>query len=165
MTPEKINLIQQSFELIRARADETAAVFYRRLFAANPSLEPLFPRDMTEQKKKLMMTLDLAVKSLAKSGTLLPVLENLGRKHRFYGVREEHYAAVGKALLVTLRDALGQNFTIDVKAAWAEMYDFVAAAMKRAAAGAHRPDECPTAKLVRLDGEREKSMGRARPAF
>ncbi len=133
MTPEQINLIQQNFASIAPQAEAVATVFYNRLFAIKPALQLLFPADLTEQKKKLMATLGVAIKSLNQPDALVPVLENLGRKHALYGVRENHYDTVGAALLLTLRDALGKEFTADAHAAWAEMYGFVAATMKRAA--------------------------------
>jgi hemoglobin-like flavoprotein len=86
-----------------------------------PALRLLFPEDLTEQKKKLMMTLGVAIKSLRETEKLIPVLENLGRKHALYGVRDEHYDTVGAALLQSLRDALGAEFTDEAHAAWAEM--------------------------------------------
>lgn len=133
MTHEQINLIQQNFNSIAPRAEDVATVFYNRLFAMKPTLRLLFPADLTEQKKKLMTTLALTIKSLGEADKLIPVLENLGRKHALYGVRKEHYDIVGTALLLTLRDALGKEFTAEARDAWAQMYDFVAGTMKRAA--------------------------------
>lgn len=134
MTPEQISLIQQNFEMIAPRAEAVATVFYNRLFALRPALRLLFPAaDLTEQKKKLMVTLGLAIKTLREPEKLIPVLEDLGRRHALYGVREEHYDTVGAALLLTLRDALGKTLTGEAQAAWTEMYGFVAGTMKRAA--------------------------------
>jgi hemoglobin-like flavoprotein len=132
MTPEQIKLIEESFEKVAERAQDAATVFYNRLFSMKPALRLLFPEDLTEQKKKLMTMLGVAIKSLQEPNALIPVLENLGRRHALYGVRDEHYDTVGAALLLTLRDALGSAFTADVHAAWAKMYSFVAMIMKRA---------------------------------
>jgi nitric oxide dioxygenase len=133
MTSEQINLIQQNFDSIAPRAEAVATVFYNRLFAMKPVLKLLFPADLTEQKQKLMKALAVAIKSLRETEKLLPFLENLGRRHALHGVREDHYDTVGAALLLTLRDALGREFTSEAHSAWAEMYGFVAATMKRAA--------------------------------
>jgi hemoglobin-like flavoprotein len=133
MTPEQINLIQRNFERIAPQAEAVATDFYNRLFAMQPVLRLLFPADLSEQKKKLMTTLGLAIKSLEETEKLIPVLENLGRKHALYGVRDEYYDTVGAALLQTLRDGLGADLTAEAQTAWAEMYAFVAGVMKRAA--------------------------------
>ena len=49
-------------------------------------------------------------------------MQALGRRHAGYGVRPEHYDTVGAALLWTLEQGLGDAFTDDVRAAWAEAY-------------------------------------------
>jgi hemoglobin-like flavoprotein len=50
-------LVQQSFALIMPIADDAAALFYRRLFELDPSLERMFKGDMAEQRRKLMQML------------------------------------------------------------------------------------------------------------
>ena len=60
---------------------------------------------------------------------LVEVLKNLGRKHKVYGVLEAHYPIVGEALIGTLSDALGDNFTPDIKAAWVELYGVISSTM------------------------------------
>ena len=133
MTPEQINLIQQNFERIAPQAEAVATAFYNRLFAMQPVLRLLFPADLGGQKQKLMTMLAMAIKSLNESEKLIPVLENMGRRHALYGVRDEYYETVGTALLQTLREKLGGEFTAEAHAAWAEMYGFLAATMKGAA--------------------------------
>jgi hemoglobin-like flavoprotein len=133
MTPEQIDIIQQNFKTVAARADEVATRFYNRLFVKQPVLRLLFPADLTEQKKKLMATLGLAIKGLRETEKLLPVLADLGRRHALYGVRDEYYETVGAALLESLRETLDEEFTPVAEAAWGEMYGFVAATMKNAA--------------------------------
>ena len=133
MKTEQINLIQKNFEQIDRRQENFATHFYNQLSALKPTLRLLFPGDLTEQKKKLMMTLGVAIKTLNQPEKLIPVLEELGRKHALYGVRDEHYETVGAALVQTLNFALGETFTEDSEKAWKEMYGFVAATMKRGA--------------------------------
>ena len=122
MTPEQITHVQTSWETVKEISEKAAELFYGRLFELDPSLKPLFKGDMTEQGKKLMTTLNVAVTSLTKLDTILPALQELGRKHVGYGVPESSYATVGEALLWTLEQGLGDAFTEDVKAAWTETY-------------------------------------------
>ena len=42
-----------------------------------------------------------------------------------YGVLPEHYDVVGEALIATLGDALGTDFTSDVKDAWVAVWGIV----------------------------------------
>lgn len=57
----------------------------------------------------------------------------LGRRHVHYGVKDADYDSIGAALLWTLEQGLGDEFTPEVKAAWAEAYLTVATVMRRAA--------------------------------
>ena len=99
-----------------------------------PALRTLFPKDMAEQKKKLMATLDFAVGALTKPDTLLPAVRALGARHVSYGVQASHYALVGAALLATLEAGLGPAFTAQTKSAWAKTYDVVSSTMLDGAA-------------------------------
>jgi hemoglobin-like flavoprotein len=133
MTPAQITLIQQNFACLALRADPTATAFFNRVFALQPVLQLLFPADLAEQKKKLMTTLGVFIKSLDDIGRLLPELGEMGRRHALYGVRDEHYETFGTALLETLSAALVDEFTTEARTAWTEMFDLVAATMIRAA--------------------------------
>ena len=129
-------LVQTSFAQVRPIADAAAALFYRRLFELDPTLQPLFKGDMNEQGRKLMEMLRLAVKGLDRPEALLPALAALGRRHAGYGVNKHDYETVGEALLWTLKQGLGPSFTPDVREAWEAVYGFVAGAMREAAVAA-----------------------------
>ena len=136
MTPEQIALVQESFKAVLTIKDAAADLFYGRLFEDDPSLEALFPSDLTEQKQKLMATIATAVGSLHKLDDIVPVVQELGIRHTAYGVKPEHYDTVGGALLWTLEQGLGEAFTPEVKEAWTETYTVLAQTMKEAAAAA-----------------------------
>ncbi len=140
MTGEQIRLVRESFEKVLPIADAAAALFYGRLFDLDPALEPLFKGDIAEQGRKLMQMLAVAVKGLDRLEQILPAVESLGARHVAYGVRDEHYETVGRALIWTLRKGLGEAFTVDTEAAWVEVYTTLAGAMKGAAAAASRPE-------------------------
>lgn len=133
MTPEQITLVQSSWEKVKPISDQAAELFYGRLFELDPSLKPLFSGDMKEQGKKLMATLNLAVSSLTRLETILPAVQDLGRRHVQYGVPDESYQTVGAALLWTLDQGLGEAFTDDVKEAWTETYVTLSTVMLDAA--------------------------------
>ena len=134
LTFTQVELVQSSFAIIAPIADDAAALFYRRLFEIDPSLERMFKGDMAEQRRKLMQMLTAAVKGLSRLDRLVPVVEDLGRRHAGYGVADEHYDTVGAALLWTLEKGLGTAFTPDVKEAWVTVYTLLATTMKNAAA-------------------------------
>ena len=102
--PDQKTLVQQTFASIAPIADDAAQLFYRRLFELDPSLQAMFRGDMTEQRRKLMNMIGAAVKGLDRLEQLVPVVQDLGRKHVGYGVEDRHYDTVGAALLWTSRD-------------------------------------------------------------
>jgi hemoglobin-like flavoprotein len=140
MTPDQVALVQSSFSQLAHDPDGVARAFYARLFALDPSLRLLFGGDMARQRGKLMRMLGTAVSGLGDVHTLLPVLRELGARHVHYGVHDPHYAAVGEALLLTLRAGLGERFSPQVEEAWAAAFAIVSDTMKagaRAARAAH----------------------------
>jgi hemoglobin-like flavoprotein len=133
MNAHQIELVQTSFAQVEPIAVVAADLFYTRLFELDPSLKPMFHGDMTEQGKKLMTMLGVAVTNLTKPDVVLPALKMLGQRHAGYGVTEAHYATVGTALIWTLEKGLGEAFTPEVHEAWGAVYTLVADTMKAAA--------------------------------
>jgi hemoglobin-like flavoprotein len=132
-TMTQIELVQRTFAVVAPIADDVAALFYRRLFEIDPSLQSMFRGDMTAQRRKLMVMLTAAVKGLPRLDRLVPVLQDLGRRHADYGVIESHYETVGNALIWTLEKGLGPDFTPEVREAWTTVYGVLAATMKAGA--------------------------------
>jgi hemoglobin-like flavoprotein len=130
MTPEQKVLVQTSFAQVLPIAGIAATLFYDRLFTLDPSLRAMFKGDMEEQKRKLMMMLQVAVANLDRLDTLIPAVQNLGARHVRYGVQPEHYATVGAALLWTLEQGLGPAFTPAVRAAWVAVYTLLTDVMQ-----------------------------------
>ena len=133
MQQHTITLVQDSWQKVAAIAPQAAELFYQNLFTAGPSLKPLFKGDMPVQGQKLMQMIGAAVGKLNDLPTLVPVLQGLGKRHVGYGVEDSHYQTVGAALLKTLGQGLGADFTAEVKAAWTEVYTVMADVMVAAA--------------------------------
>ena len=134
MTLRQIELVQQSFRSIQPIIDDAAVLFYGRLFEIDPSLQSMFRRPRREQARLLAQTLTVVVKGIDRPSQLRPAVEALGERHAVYGVRDEHYEAVGQALLWTLEMGLKDAFTSEVRDAWVTAYGWLAYTMQRAAA-------------------------------
>lgn len=133
MNEAQIQLVQTSFSKVRPIAVTAAELFYKRLFTLDPALRPMFKGDMAHQGRMLMSMLSAAVNGLTNLAGLVPVVRQLGARHANYGVRDEHYATVGSALLWTLEQGLGDAFTLDVRKAWAAAYGVLASTMQAGA--------------------------------
>lgn len=134
MTPQQVQMIQTTWQAVVLIKEKAAELFYGKLFELDPALQPLFKGDMKEQGRKLMTMINTVVVNLEKLDTLVPAVQDLGKRHVGYGVQASHYATVGSALLWTLGAGLGDAFTPEVKAAWAEAYGVLAGVMTEAAA-------------------------------
>jgi nitric oxide dioxygenase len=135
MTPQQIELVQSSFAKVVPIADAAAALFYARLFQIAPRVKLLFDSDMTEQGRKLMMTLGVVVNALKNLDAIAPAAQALAVKHAGYGVKAADYAPVGEALLWTLEKGVGDAFTAEVAAAWTAAYGTLSSVMIAAAYG------------------------------
>ena len=134
MTPDSQRLVRESFAKVAPIAPAAAAMFYDRLFVLDPSLRPLFKGDMDEQGRKLMTMIGTAVANLHRLDAIVPAVQDLGRRHAGYGVRPSHYDTVASALLWTLEQGLGDDFTPATRQAWIECYTVLAGTMQEAAA-------------------------------
>jgi len=135
LSRDQMALVQATWAKVAPIADTAARLFYGRLFELEPALRPLFGQsDMAEQRRKLMQMLALAVASLDRLETLRPALEALGRRHVGYGVEDRHYGLVGAALLWTLEQGLGDEYTMSVRDAWTAAYTALSTIMQDAAA-------------------------------
>jgi hemoglobin-like flavoprotein len=134
MTPEQIALVEQSWSMVFGSLDELADGFYRRLFAADPSLESLFGDDLGVQRRLFTAELEQIVFSIRRHEAFLRRVEPLGRRHRGYGVRAAHFPVAGDALLAALAAVLGDRWTPPVEQAWRLGYALTAEAMMGAVA-------------------------------
>jgi hemoglobin-like flavoprotein len=133
MNQETITIVQSSWQKVLPAAPQAGMFFYENLFAADPGLKPLFKGNIATQSQMLMTMIDAAVGKLNDLEALVPVLQQLAKRHVAYGAQEAHYATVGSALLKTLEQGLGNAFTPDVKAAWTDVYGVMASVMILAA--------------------------------
>ncbi len=133
MQPSQIQVVRDTFALVRPIAPQAAELFYMNLFAADPALQGLFRGDMQQQGERLMAMIGNAVGLLERPHVLMPVLRTLGARHAGYGVVDGQYDTVGGALLKTLEQGLGAAFTPEARMAWTACYSFIAEAMKAGA--------------------------------
>lgn len=133
LTEAQKTMVKDTWASVVPISDKAAELFYGKLFEMDPAVKPLFKGDMSEQGKKLMKTITLAVNSLDQLDQLVPIVQELGKRHVGYGVKPEHYTTVGGALLWALEQGLGSAFTPPVKEAWSLTYQTLAGVMIEAA--------------------------------
>jgi hemoglobin-like flavoprotein len=128
MEDAQVTLINESFAAV-SDADAFAKTFYFKLFALEPSVRPLFSSDMQAQGKKLMHLVGVAVANARHPDRIRGAVDQLAIRHVRYGVKMEHFATVGTALLSTFEETLGPRFNSATKGAWAALYGELVAIM------------------------------------
>ena len=104
-------------------------MFYENLFAVEPELRALFRPDLQSQGMRFMSTLATIADLLDAPAELGSEIAHLATAHAGVGVRAAHFAPMGIALMVTLAETLGEDYTPDLQAAWHAAYDHFAALM------------------------------------
>lgn len=104
-TPDPVT---PSFFLNKAISDVAMTYFYAHLFAAEPEISAMFPAAMHVQRQRFYQALCGIAANLADSpggpaedGEFARYLGALGRAHRKFGARKEHYASFHAALRAT----------------------------------------------------------------
>jgi hemoglobin-like flavoprotein len=133
----QIALVKRSWKTFRGVDPQLIGdIFYSKLFADNPSLKKMFPQKMGEQYKKLIDMLSTIVARLDHPDELSAEIAALAGRHVNYGVRPGHYRLVGNALLWTLKNGLGKDWTPETEKAWTTCYNLLADTMINASPSA-----------------------------
>lgn len=103
--------------------------FYSKLFFDRPALKKMFPAEMDAQYQKLVDMLNTIVTRLDKLDELTEEIVAMAKRHEGYGVKPEHYAPVGTALIWTLKVGLGNEWNEELQNAWLKCYGILANAM------------------------------------
>jgi hemoglobin-like flavoprotein len=103
-------------------AIHVADLFYDRLFELDPSLEALFPEDLTVQRRRFMSAVGTAVAGLDDTDAQRPTLLDVGRQSPSQGVLPGHYDTLGNALIWSFEQSLAEQFTPLMKEAWAALH-------------------------------------------
>lgn len=121
-----IELLRQSFQRALDENPRLTERFYAILFERHPEVEPLFSSSARRhQPAKLAAALSGVVAHLDDAAWLDRTLGEMGRRHVGYGVTRAMYTPVGEALLMTLREAVGDDWTADHETHWTTAYGVV----------------------------------------
>jgi ferredoxin-NADP reductase/hemoglobin-like flavoprotein len=126
-------LILESFALVEDSADKVASHFYALLFLEDPSVRDMFPPMMDSQRDRLLSALVKVVHQAHEPDSLIDYLQQLGRDHRKFGVRPEHYETVGRCLITAMKRFARPGWTPAMDESWAAAFGFVAGTMISAA--------------------------------
>ncbi|MFD4829730.1 globin domain-containing protein [Streptomyces uncialis] len=132
-SPDAVH-VRRTMEEIEPIADKVTSYFYALLFLRHPDLRSLFPAAMDTQRDRILKALLTAAEHIDNTDVLVEYLQNLGRGHRKYGTRPEHYPAVGEALIGALSSHATDSWGEECQAAWVRTYTTISQIMIDAAA-------------------------------
>jgi NAD(P)H-flavin reductase/hemoglobin-like flavoprotein len=134
--------VKESFTHMMANSSLAMEYFYSHLFAASPETRAMFPMGMSQVRGHVFAALARLVWSMDSPGQFEAYLDQLGRDHRKYGVKDKHYHGFFRALLETAAYFGGSSWTAETEAAWESALAYAASKMRSAAeadAKAHPP--------------------------
>ncbi len=126
MDAAAIERIESSFNLLAPRGPELVDRFYAMLFVRYPAVRPMFPTEMTAQKRKLLSSIALVIQNLRNLEQIRKVLFEMGRRHAAYGAQPTHYVAVRDTLIDVMAALTGPQWTAQLTGDWKAALDFVA---------------------------------------
>ena len=141
MTPEQKSLVTATVGILREHGVALTTYFYQCMFTHNPELKNTFNMG-NQQNGKQQTALAMAVLAYAEHiedpSVLAAALTKIGHKHVSLDIRPEHYAIVGKHLLASIGEVLGDAATPALLDAWAVAYQELAALMSSLESGLYR---------------------------
>lgn len=124
-----IEIIKSTVPVLEEHGEKITTRFYELMFGNHPELLNIFNhanQKQGRQQKALSSTVYAAAKYIENLEAILPVVKQIGHKHRSLGIKPEHYPIVGKHLLLAIKDVLGNAATKEIIDAWAEAYNVIA---------------------------------------
>ena len=124
-----IEIIKSTVPALKAHGLDITTKFYKNMFEQNPEVKSLFNMDKQEsgeQPKALAMSILAAAENIDNLEAIMPVVKNIGAVHCNANVKAEHYPIVGKHLLATIKEVLGDAATDEVLEAWGKTYEVLA---------------------------------------
>lgn len=129
MNNEQKALITATVPILKEHGVLLTTHFYSRMFTHNPELKNLFNmgnQESGKQQTALAMAVLAYAENIANPGVLMPVVDRIGHKHVSLDIRPEHYQIVGKHLIASIKEVLGEAATLEILDAWTAAYQQLA---------------------------------------
>ena len=125
LTKQQIELVKATVPVLREHGVALTSHFYERMLSHNPELMQVF--NMGHQRAGFQQqALAGAVLAYAENIENLPALlgavAHIANKHVSVGIRAEHYPIVGKHLIASIKEVLGDAATPELIDAWTAAY-------------------------------------------
>lgn len=122
-------LVKSTIPVLKEHGVTLTTHFYKRMFRHNPELKQIFNQTHNEtgqQPVALAMSVLAYAENIENPSVLAPVIKLIANKHASLGIRAEHYPIVGKHLLASIKEVLGDAASDELVNAWAVAYGALA---------------------------------------
>ena len=125
LTARQIELVKATVPVLREHGVALTSHFYKRMLTGNPELKNLFNQvhqARGHQQKALAGAVLAYAEHIENPAVLLPAVKHIATKHCTIGIRAEHYPIVGKHLLASIKEVLGDAASDELIEAWGAAY-------------------------------------------
>lgn len=123
-----IQVVKSTAPVLEQCGEELTRHFYQRMFRENPEVRSLFNASNQAggtQQRALAGAICAFAANVDRLEVLGAAVEVIAQKHAGLGILPEHYPIVGKHLLASISEVLGEAATPQILAAWEEAYGFL----------------------------------------
>lgn len=122
-------LLTNSLDRLQSDFDRFSTPFFDALFRRAPELREMFREDLAGQGMKFITTLREVILNAKGAESEAETLAELGAFHATIGVTVENFAPMEEALIETMRQKLGDEFSPELETAWRKAYADIASTM------------------------------------
>jgi hemoglobin-like flavoprotein len=125
MTPQEIDLVQQSLPAVLALRDSAPARLDEHLVEFYPAPRPLFAGADARRQVPLLITVVAKAMEAPRPGDHECVATVLCQYHSSSEIEAHHFRSAGAALVDVLAQQLGSRFTAELRDAWTSAFEWV----------------------------------------
>lgn len=137
MTQEQKELVRGTVPILREHGVSLTTYFYNRMLTGNPELKNVFNsanQQSGAQPTALAMSVLAYAEHIDNPSVLTHAVNRIANKHVSLNIRPEQYAIVGKHLLASISEVLGEVASPALIEAWGVAYNQLAGIMTSAEA-------------------------------
>ncbi len=125
LTKQQIELVKATVPVLREHGVALTSHFYKRMLSHNPELMQVFNMGHQRagfQQQALAGAVLAYAENIENLQALLGAVAHIANKHVSVGIRAEHYPIVGKHLIASIKEVLGDAATPELIDAWTAAY-------------------------------------------
>ena len=125
LSKEQIELVTTTVPVLREHGVALTSHFYKRMLSHNPELMQVFNMGHQRagfQQQALAGAVLTYAENIENLKPLLGAVAHIANKHVSVGIRAEHYPIVGKHLIASIKEVLGEAATPELIDAWTAAY-------------------------------------------